>query len=155
MTLQAPNIAAQAVLPKDEVSIGLAIINLFSFLGGSVFVTAGQALLEDQLVKKLRPILPNLDPSSLANGGATAVRNLASTDQLPAVLAAYNDAIRVIWYLGIGLSCLVLIAGCGFEWKSVKPAKKKDEVEISGAGSATEIEAEKKGTQPDEGSKVV
>ena len=30
------------------------MVNLFSFLGGSTFVTAGQALLEQELVKHLK-----------------------------------------------------------------------------------------------------
>lgn len=113
-------------------------MNLFSFLGGSIFVTAGQALLEEQLAKNLKPILPDLDASSLANGGATTIRNMVTADQLPAVLVAYNDAIRNIWYLGLGLACLVLLASCGFEWKSVKPSKKQDELEKGDSGPAVE-----------------
>lgn len=101
-------------------------------------MTAGQALLEEQLAKNLKPILPDLDASSLANGGATTIRNMVTADQLPAVLVAYNDAIRNIWYLGLGLACLVLLASCGFEWKSVKPSKKQDELEKGDSGPAVE-----------------
>jgi hypothetical protein len=37
----------------------------------------------------------------------------------------YNDSLRSIWYLGLGLACLVFVAAWCFEWKSVK-AKTKD-----------------------------
>lgn len=126
MTLQAPNIAAQTVLPKSEVSIGLAIINLFSFLGASLFVTVAQTLLTNTLVKNLTSILPDLNPGTLADGGATTVRNMASSDQLPAVLKAYNNSMKNIWYLALGLACLVFVVSWGMEWKSVKQQKTAD-----------------------------
>lgn len=120
LVLQAPNIATQTVLPKKEVSTGLAIMNLFNFLGASLFVTVGQTLFEHGLVKRLQPIIPNLDPSTLSNVGATSIRNMVPHDQLPAVLSAYNDSMRSIWYLAIGLAGLVFVVSWGLEWKSVK-----------------------------------
>lgn len=105
-------------------------------------MTAGQALLEEKLAKNLKPLLPDLDASSLANGGATTIRNMVTADQLPAVLVAYNDAVRDIWYLGLGLACLVLLATCGFEWKSVKPPKKQDELEKGDSNAAVESQGE-------------
>lgn len=123
LTLQAPNIAAQTILPKDEVSIGVAVLSLFNFLGASIFVAIGQALLQNKLVKELKPILPDVDPSTLANAGATTFRTTVPEDQLPAVLRAYNESIRSIWYLGLGLACLVFVASWGMEWKSVKQQK--------------------------------
>lgn len=112
-------------------SIGVAVLSLFNFLGASVFVAVGQALLQNKLVKELRPILPNVDPSTLANAGATTFRTRIPSSQLPAVLKAYNDSIRSIWYLGLGLACLVFLGSWGMEWKSVKQQKnsaKQEEV---------------------------
>lgn len=123
--MQAPNIAAQTILPKEDVSTGVAVLSLFNFLGASLFVAVGQALFQNKLVKKLKPILPDIDPSALANAGATTFRTTVSSDQLPAVLNAYNDSIRSIWYLGLGLGCLVFVASWGMEWKSVKQQKTK------------------------------
>lgn len=117
-------------------SIGLAIINLFNFLGASVFVTVGQALLTEGLVRRLRPILPDLDTSTLADGGATTLRTTVPADQLPAVLNAYNDSMKSIWYLLLGLACLIFVAGWGMEWKSVKQSKPN----IEGAKTASEEE---------------
>lgn len=118
-------------------STGIAILSLFNFLGASIFVAVGQALLQNKLVKKLEPILPNLDPSTLANAGATTFRTTVPKDQRPAVLDAYNDSIRSIWYLGVGLACLVFLASWGMEWKSVKKQKtninqqEKDEEDVN------------------------
>lgn len=85
-----------------------------------MFVTVGQALLQAQLLKKFPTIVPDLDSSRLTDGGANSIRMLASPEQLPAVLQAYNESIRSIWYLALGLACLVLLASLGLEWKNVK-----------------------------------
>lgn len=120
LVLQGPNIAAQTVLSKQDVSIGLSIINLANFLGSTLFVTVAQALLQNQLVKSLKPILPNANLSEIATSGANSLREEASGEQLRAVLVAYNGAIRSVWYLALGLACLVLLASLGMEWRSVK-----------------------------------
>lgn len=120
LVLQGPNIAAQIVLSKQDVSIGLSIINLANFLGSTVFVAVGQALLQSKLVKSLKPILPDADLSEISSSGATSIRDNATGDQLRAVLVGYNDAIRFVWYLALGLACLVLLASFGMEWRSVK-----------------------------------
>ena len=123
LVLQQPTIAAQTVLPDVEVSIGLSLLSFIIFLGGSVFVTVSQTLLEKKLIEGLEAIIPNLDPSTLADGGATTLRSMVSDDKLSAVLDVYNDSIRSIWYLAFALSCLTFVASLGMEWKSVKQGK--------------------------------
>jgi MFS family permease len=127
--LGGPTIAAQTVLSDADISIGLSFLQFVSFFAGSTFITVAQTLLEHGLVSGLKNILPNLDPSAILGGGASAVRELVSSDQLPIVLAVYNDSLRSIWYLGLGLACLVFLAAWGFEWKSVK-AKSKDDDDV-------------------------
>ena len=127
LTLQFPNIAAQTVLADEDVSIGLSVLNFSSFLGGSVFVSVSQTLLQSKLVEGLKPIIPDLDSSMLANGGATSLRSMVSEDKLQSLLDVYNDSMRSIWYLCLGLSCLVFLASFGFEWKSVKEQEKSED----------------------------
>jgi hypothetical protein len=103
----------------------LSFLQFISFFAGSTFITVAQTLLENGLVSGLKNILPDLDPSTISGGGASAVRDLVSSDQLPVILLVYNDSLRSIWYLGLGLACLVFVAAWCFEWKSVK-AKTKD-----------------------------
>jgi hypothetical protein len=124
LILQGPNIAAQTVLRKEDVSIGLSIINLANYLGSTIFVTVAQTLLQTRLVAQLRSVFPDLDLITLADGGASSIRNLASEEQLPTVLNAYNDSLRNVWYLALGLACLVLMASFGMEWKNVKTQEK-------------------------------
>lgn len=118
--LQGPNIAAQTVLSDADVSIGLSFLQFISFFAGSTFITVSQTLLENGLISGLKDILPDLDPSTISGGGASAVRDLVSSGQLTIVLRVYNEALRSVWYLGLGLACAVFVASWGFEWKSVK-----------------------------------
>ena len=100
------------------------MLQFVSFLGGTVSVTVAQTLLENRLVQGLKNLIPNLDPSTLADGGATTLRSMVSADKLPAVLEVYNESIRAIWYFALAMSCLMLLASLGMEWKSVKKGKK-------------------------------
>ncbi|USP74915.1 hypothetical protein yc1106_02189 [Curvularia clavata] len=132
LVLQGPNIAAQTVLPKQDVSIGFAVINLANFLGSTLFVTVGQALLQSKLAKLLEPILPDADLRDIGSSGAISIREDAPAGQLGAVLVAYNDSIRSIWYLALGLSCLTLLASLGMEWRSVIGQSTVDDEEAEG-----------------------
>lgn len=121
--LQGPNIAAQTVLSDRDVAIGLSFLQFINFFAGSTFITVSQTLLENGLIAGLKDILPNLDARNISSGGASAIRDMISPDQLPNVLRVYNNSIRSIWYLGLGLACLVFVACWGFEWRSVKTKK--------------------------------
>ena len=124
MVLQQPTIAAQAVLSDSDAPVGISLLQFQSLLGGTIFVTLSQTLLQAKLTSGLAKALPGFDTKSLSNGAATAIRNVPS-DQLSIVLKVYNDSIRSIWYLAIGLAGLALLASFGMEWKSVKAEKKK------------------------------
>lgn len=95
-------------------------VHYFKFAGETVFIILSQTLLQNNLVKYLQGIIPNWDPSTLANGGAASLRNMGSGDKLSVLLDVYNDSIRSSWYLGLGLSRLIFLASFGMEWKSVK-----------------------------------
>ena len=129
LVLQQPTIAAQTVLPDDEVSIGLSLLSFITFLGGSVFVTVSQTLLDKKLIEGLKGVIPNLDPSTLADGGATTLRDMVSEDKLAEVLDIYNVSVRSIWYLALALSCLIFVASLGMEWRSVKKGGKSEKAE--------------------------
>jgi hypothetical protein len=117
------------VLKESEISIGTSALNFSVFLGGTVFVTVSQTLFEQQLYERLASIVPNLDPEKLVSSGAASLEELVAPDKLQDALQAYNDSMRVIWYLALGLAAAALVASFGLEWKSVKPRKKDQSAE--------------------------
>jgi len=58
------------------------------------------------------------------------------------VLQVYNDAMKSIWYVGVGMGGLTLLASLGFEWKSVKGDDKKvdDEEEKKGGTDEADVQ---------------
>ncbi|KAJ3499582.1 hypothetical protein NLG97_g212 [Lecanicillium saksenae] len=115
-----PVIAIQTVLKEEEMPIGTSTLNFAVFLGGSILVTVAQTIFEQQLTRKLLSIEPNLDPSSLSSGSATSLKDLVPAAHQHEALAAYNDSMRAIWYLGLAVSAVAFLGSFGLGWRSVK-----------------------------------
>ena len=120
LILQQPNIAAQTILSKKDVSIGMALLTFVQFLAGSIFIAVCQTVLENKLISGLADQIPNFDPAAIAQQGATSVRNLVPPAKLMLVLNVYNDALQLVWYIALGLSGLTFVSSLGFEWKNVQ-----------------------------------
>jgi hypothetical protein len=127
-SFQAPNMAAQTVLPRDEVSIGASLMLFAQTLFGAVFVTVGQNVLENQLAKRLAGI-PGITPRLIQSTGATDLLKLIPAESYAAALEAYNDSLRVCFQVGLIMVCLSILGALGMEWRSVKeslPPKNPD-----------------------------
>ena len=122
--MQQPSVAAQTILPRNDVSIGAAVIMFSQTLGGAVFISVGNNLFDSRLAHNLVKI-PGLNVGSVAATGATELRNLVPTRLLPQVLVAYNDAMRAIFYLVTALTCLTIFGSLAMEWRSVKKGQQK------------------------------
>ncbi|KAK1599396.1 major facilitator superfamily transporter [Colletotrichum navitas] len=139
MCFQAPNLAAQTVLDKKDVPIGASAMFFSQTLGGAVFISVGQNVLNNELVKRVRG-LPGLQGIDLKGTGATTLTKLPADVRGP-VLEAYNEALRVVFVVGLVLVCSALIGAAGMEWKSVKKGqqatmKATEDVEAAQAGAA-------------------
>jgi hypothetical protein len=79
LAFQAPNLAAQTVLPKKDVPIGSSLMFFCQLLGGTVFVSVGENVLHNQLVQRLSGV-PGFNWSLITSGGATSLLNLLPLD---------------------------------------------------------------------------
>jgi hypothetical protein len=121
--MQQTMIAAQTVLPKADIAIGTSIMMFAQTLGGALFVSVGQNVFTNQLVKGIKKNVPNIDSGFVLSVGATEIKHRIPQASLPGVLSAYNDALVNTWYAAVALSVLSGI-GCAFiKWKSVKGKK--------------------------------
>ncbi|KAJ9134321.1 MFS general substrate transporter [Pleurostoma richardsiae] len=116
---QAPNMAAQTVLPRNEVSIGAALMLFAQTLFGAIFVSIGQNVLDGQLAKRLAGIT-NITPQQIQNAGATGLLKIIPAQYHTAALEAYNDSLRVCFRVALIMACLCIFGGLGMEWRSVK-----------------------------------
>ncbi|KAI0024401.1 major facilitator superfamily domain-containing protein [Xylariomycetidae sp. FL0641] len=119
LTFQAPNLAAQTVLPKQDTSIGVSLMFFSQLLGGAVFISVAQNVLNNQLIQRLSG-LPGFQPSMIQDTGATSLRDQIPPDMLHDFLSAYNESLRVVFQVGLILCCLIILGGVALEWRSVK-----------------------------------
>ncbi|KAI8169904.1 Efflux pump aflT [Colletotrichum sp. SAR 10_70] len=120
---QVPNIAAQTVLPKKDVPIGTSLMFFSQLLGGAIFISVGQNVLNNQLLERLSSV-PGFNSALIESSGATSLTDLpASVKQT--VLVGYNESLRVVFRLGLILTCLSILGALAMEWRSVKQNTKK------------------------------
>ncbi|KAF2447776.1 putative MFS transporter [Karstenula rhodostoma CBS 690.94] len=119
---QSPMLAVQTVIPKKDVPMGLALILFGQLLGASVFVSVGENVLANQLLKRLNGI-PGFDRSLVTSGGATTFLDALPADYQARALSGYNEALRKVFQIGLILACFVVLGVASLEWKSVKKAQ--------------------------------
>ncbi|KAL9129369.1 MAG: hypothetical protein Q9217_002169 [Psora testacea] len=124
MAVQQGVIAVQTVLRLSQVPIGIAAIVSMQSLGGAVFVSVGNNILQSKLNQAAAANkLPGVDIARVISAGATEFRTFVPLVSLPALLAVYNSALQKVFIAAIPLSGLAFVAALGLEWKSVKQKK--------------------------------
>ncbi|KAL1962418.1 hypothetical protein VTN77DRAFT_9689 [Rasamsonia byssochlamydoides] len=137
LCFQTPNLAAQTVLPKKDVPIGLALMLFGQLLGAAVFVSVGENVLGNQLVQRLSGV-PGFDPSLITSGGATSLLSALPASEHDTVLTAYNEALRKVFQVGLIISSLAVLGAVALEWKSILKNKPKANVGAETGGAAEE-----------------
>ena len=118
---QLPQIAAQAVLAPPDVPIGVAVTLFATMLGGSIFVSAANNVLNNGLIKYIGNLnIPGVDPHNIVNIGATQFRSYIPQQYLPQAVEAYNTAVSETFRIALIISCLSAVGAAGMQWKSLK-----------------------------------
>jgi len=130
---QVPLIAVQTVLELEDIPVGTAAVIFFQTLGGALFVSVGQTVFQNGVIKGTREFIPGLDPHFLLEAGATEIRNLLAmanmSDKLPQALQAYMVGLTDVFRVSVAATAAGGVAAFFIEWRSVKDeeAKKKKE----------------------------
>jgi len=125
--MQTANLAAQTVLSKDDVSIGVAIMMFTQMLGGAVGTSIGQVIFSNLLISKLQGV-SDLDPATIINSGATELVALVADRNpklLGLVLDAYNFACTRTFFAALGSAFCALVAAVFMEWRTIKKGKQQ------------------------------
>lgn len=126
MCFQAPNLAAQTVLPKRDVPIGMSLMLFLQLLGAAIFIPVGQSVLLSSLKNGLSGF-SGIDPEALGSAGATSLSSSLPEGIRQTVLMAYNDALRHVFRVGLIVSCLAVLGVASLEFKSVKKEQMQSE----------------------------
>ncbi|CAI7623242.1 unnamed protein product [Penicillium glandicola] len=128
LCFQVPNLAAQTVLPKPDVPFGLALMLFGQLIGAAVFVSVGENILANQVVKRLSG-LPGFNSDLVTSSGVTELLDAMPAYVHDTVLRSYNEALRKVFQAGLIISCLTLLGAVTLEWKSIKSGQPKVDVE--------------------------
>ncbi|KAL8813215.1 MAG: hypothetical protein Q9223_000968 [Gallowayella weberi] len=120
-----PLMAAQTVLPLNDVSIGTALVIFGQTLGGAIFVSAAQNVFTNTLLSNLARSLPEINPGIVLSAGATALRSVIErqglgSEAVERAAEAYSGALGRAFQMVTGLACVTILGAVGMEWRSVK-----------------------------------
>ncbi|CAG8194114.1 unnamed protein product [Penicillium nalgiovense] len=117
--MQQPSMAAQTILPMDEVSIGVSLMFFAQSLGGAVFIAVAQSLFQNYLGANL-PHIQGIDVTKILAAGATGLSDAVPAAKLTQVLTLYNDGLRQSFIVAVAVSCLMIVPALTMEWRSIK-----------------------------------
>jgi MFS family permease len=138
MAIQQGFTAVQIVLPLEEVAIGTAAVVAFQSLGGAIFVSVGNTILQNSLFDA---DLPGVDVEAILAAGAAHFREHASIDQIPALVKIYDSALQKVFTAAIPMAALAMVACLFLEFRNVNDRKKtEDEEKARGRRRRGEIE---------------
>lgn len=121
--MQQTLVAVQTALPADDIPIGTAIMMFAQTLGGALFISVGQNVFTNQLIKNLRSVVPDIDPGFVLTVGATELKNAIPSNLLPGVLTAYNLSLTQTFYVSVATATMSIMGAAFVEWKSMKGKK--------------------------------
>jgi len=118
---QQAGIAAQTVLSRADIPIGVALMFFAQGLGGAVFISISEVVFTTRLISSLGAL--GIDSQLVMSTGAKNLRDVVPADSLDSVLIAYNDALTSSFQVALAVSIVSVIAAALVEWKSVKAKK--------------------------------
>lgn len=110
----------QASLPAVDVPHATAIITFAQSLGGAIFISVGENVFSNQLIRNLEADAPSVNAAEIFKAGATMLRRVVPEDMLSVVLNSYNKAVTETFYVAVAMCGLSLFGALVLEWRSVK-----------------------------------
>ena len=122
--LQQSMVAAQASLPRKDIPVGTSLVVLAQTLGGGVFTSVLQNVINSALIKGLRDFPIPLDSQDIINAGATNIRKEIPAQYLEQFLVIYNHAITRGFLVAVGCGSVLIIGALSMKWIDVRQQKK-------------------------------
>ena len=105
MMSQQPITAVQVNIPRDQLSIAMALVVFSQNFGAAVFISLGQTTFENSLLPALADLVPEVDAKKIARVGATNFRSVIPQSSLLGVVLAYNKAVVTTFVISLARSC--------------------------------------------------
>ncbi|KAJ9612548.1 hypothetical protein H2200_004145 [Cladophialophora chaetospira] len=140
MAIQQGFTAVQATLPLKEIPIGTAAVVASQSLGGAIFVSIGNTLLQNHLLNvNNAKSIPGVNVRAVIELGATSFRNVVPKNKLPALIQLYNDSLQAVFIAAVPLCGVAFLCSLCMLWKSKK--RSDWQTEVKGEGEAEDAKA--------------
>ena len=116
----------QAIVKPSDLSSVSAIVLFFQTIGGAILISAGQAGFTNKMLKEIPKKVPGVSPSLVVATGATDLRNVFSATEIPGILSAYMEGLRVPFAIAIACACVSFLIAFTPKWESIKGKVKLD-----------------------------
>jgi MFS family permease len=123
--MQQASLAAQTILPTEEVAIGVSLMFFAQSLGGAVFIAVAQALFQKYLDANL-PLISGIDVADVLAAGSTGLSDAVPANKLREVLVTYNDGLRRSFVVAVAVSCSLIVPALTMEWNTIKKGEKDE-----------------------------
>lgn len=143
---QTSTLAAQNVLPRTDVPLGMALMFFMQQLGGSIFLSVSQNIFSNKLVDRLSGVA-GLDAEAIINTGATDLRSVVPASELSTVVEAYSYSLTRVFVLAAALSACMILGALAVEWKSIKGKKSTEDSPKGGEAKLKKSETETPGEE--------
>ncbi|THX22158.1 MFS transporter [Aureobasidium pullulans] len=104
---QRPLLVAQSSLDPKDIPIGTSLMSGAKLLGGAVYVSLSSSIFNNILKQDIGRIA-GINQASVLASGATELRTLVPEARLAEVSNAYDSALRPVFYVATGMSCLAM-----------------------------------------------
>lgn len=118
--IQIPITVNQALVTSSDLASVSAFTLFAQTIGGAFWVSAGQAAFVNRLVQKLPEKAPDVDPAVVVATGATSLRDVFTPRQMPGILEAYMDGLRLTFLICIILACIGVLVSLLPKWVNLK-----------------------------------
>lgn len=133
LTFQPPFIGVQTVFHDSIVPRALVMLSFAQMFGGIVILSVAQNVFLNRLAANLANRVPRMDSAATLSKGALGIVGAFPERYRERVLISYNGSLVQVFYIALGLTCVVAVSSLGMEWKSVKGREDdgEDEKKIS------------------------
>ena len=94
-------------------------------IGGALFISAAQSGFNNQLLDYLAARLPSIDATVVLGTGATQIRDVFTTAQIPVVIDAYISGLQTVFAIAIAAFGTATLLGLLGNWERLDPEKIK------------------------------
>lgn len=96
------------------------VLPVFQSLGGSLIVSAAQAIFQNELINSLALTNPNIDPTTILTIGASEIQKTFSEIDLEGINVSYMKGLQMAFALAIAMAGAATIVAVTQEWFKLK-----------------------------------